>query len=149
MTFEQVFMALTFITSGIALYFSTRKQMHDTANADADTIAKLFGSIDKQEALRKKTEAELKAEIEELRAEVDILRGEKKAREDTIELMQRENADLTAQVEKLTAAVNRRDKRIRELEKQVAEIPALEKRIAELTARLDAMNGKDGTLPAE
>ncbi len=79
---------------------------------------------------------------------MDVLRGEKKAREDTIELMQRENADLTAQVEKLTAAVNRRDKRIRELEKQVAEIPALEKRIAELTARLDAMNGKDGT-PAE
>jgi peptidoglycan hydrolase CwlO-like protein len=47
--------------------------------------------------------------------------------------LQQENADLQTQVDKLQVAVKGRDKRIRELEKQVAE----------LTARLDAMNGKD------
>jgi peptidoglycan hydrolase CwlO-like protein len=45
--------------------------------------------------------------------------------------LQQENADLQTQVDKLSAAVKCRDKRIRELEKQVKE----------LTERLDAMNG--------
>jgi chromosome segregation ATPase len=134
MTFEQVFMALTFISSGIALYFSTRKQKHDNANIDADTIGKLYDLIDKQETRYQELKANLTAEIEELRAEVDILRGEKKVREDTIESMKRENSDLQAQVDKLQAAVKSRDKKISELGRQ----------IVELTARLDAMNG--GTL---
>jgi chromosome segregation ATPase len=134
MTFEQVFMALTFISSGIALYFSARKQKHDNANIDADTIGKLYDLIDKQETRYQELKANLTAEIEELRAEVDILRGEKKVREDTIESMKRENSDLQAQVDKLQAAVKSRDKKISELGRQ----------IVELTARLDAMNG--GTL---
>jgi uncharacterized protein YceH (UPF0502 family) len=45
--------------------------------------------------------------------------------------LQQENVDLQAQVDKLSKVVNNKDRRIRELEKQVAE----------LTARLDAMNG--------
>jgi phage shock protein A len=46
--------------------------------------------------------------------------------------LQQENTDLQAQVDKLRDAVKCRDKRIRELERQVAE----------LTERLNAMNGK-------
>lgn len=48
--------------------------------------------------------------------------------------LQQENADLQAQLDKMSAAVKGRDKRIRELERQVAE----------LTERLNAMNGKSG-----
>ena len=49
MTFENVFMALTFLSSAVALYFATKKQSHDTDNIDADTISKLYDLIDKQE----------------------------------------------------------------------------------------------------
>jgi len=45
--------------------------------------------------------------------------------------LQRENDDLHDQVEKLTRTVNNRDKRVRDLERQVIE----------LTERLDRING--------
>lgn len=51
--------------------------------------------------------------------------------------LQQENIDLQAQVDKLQSSIKCRDKRIRELEKQVAE----------LTSRLDAMGSDDA--PAE
>jgi peptidoglycan hydrolase CwlO-like protein len=52
-------------------------------------------------------------------------------REALIVNLQQENADLQTQVDKLSKVVNNKDRRIRELEKQVKE----------LTERLDAMNG--------
>jgi len=77
------------------------------------------------------------AKVAVLEAKVDKLNSELDDREVTIETLKRENAELTLQVEKLTTAVKARDKRIRELEKQLAEV----------LSRLDAM-GNDNA-PAE
>lgn len=55
-------------------------------------------------------------------------------RESMIQNLQQENDDLREQLEKMSTAVKCRDKRVRELERQVAD----------LTERLNAMNdGKD------
>lgn len=90
----------------------------------------------------------MQASIDTLSAKITELEKEKRVDKDTIEAFQKENdglkqqlADYAANVDKLTKALKCRDKRIGELEKQVAEIPGMERRIAELTARLDAMNG--------
>jgi peptidoglycan hydrolase CwlO-like protein len=61
------------------------------------------------------------------------LRSALSDREALIVNLQQENADLQTQVDKLSKIVNNKDKRIRELEKQVAE----------LTARLDALISPD------
>ena len=50
MTVESTVMLLTFVLSAIALYFSTRKQQHEEAGIDADTIGKLYDLIEKQES---------------------------------------------------------------------------------------------------
>ena len=50
MTVESMVMLLTFVLSAIALYFSTRKQGHEEAGIDADTIGKLYDLIEKQES---------------------------------------------------------------------------------------------------
>jgi peptidoglycan hydrolase CwlO-like protein len=62
---------------------------------------------------------------------VSGLRSALSDREALIVNLQQENADLQAQVDKLSKVVNNKDRRIRELEKQVKE----------LTERIDAMNG--------
>lgn len=49
MTLESVVMALTFISSAVALYFALKKQKHEEQSLDADTIGKLYDLIDKQE----------------------------------------------------------------------------------------------------
>lgn len=72
------------------------------------------------------------AKVAVLEAKVDKLNSELDDREVTIETLKRENAELTLQVEKLTTAVKARDKRIRELEKQLAEV----------LSRLDAMGNE-------
>jgi len=72
------------------------------------------------------------AKVAVLEAKVDKLNSELDDREVTIEILKRENAELTLQVEKLTTAVKARDKRIRELEKQLAEV----------LSRLDAMGNE-------
>jgi len=51
----------TFIISCIAIFLSLRKQKHDENNIDADTITKLYATIDKQECMYK----ELKKEFED------------------------------------------------------------------------------------
>ena len=55
-------------------------------------------------------------------------------RESMIQNLQQENDDLREQLEKMSAAVKCRDKRVRELERQVED----------LTKRLNAMNGEKG-----
>jgi len=45
MTIDKIIMALTFLSSAIALYFAIRKQEHDIDNSDADTIASLFQTV--------------------------------------------------------------------------------------------------------
>jgi len=53
---ETIIMVFTFVSSTVALYFSLKKQKHDTdrtdadaANLDADTIKTLYSLIDEQE----------------------------------------------------------------------------------------------------
>lgn len=90
----------------------------------ADVIATLGDHYTKElTALREKVDA--------LEAKVDGLKCEIENREVTIEKLKSENAELTLQVEKLTKALARKDAKVLELQKQVAD----------LTARLDAMNG--------
>jgi len=59
MTFENVIMALTFISSAVALYFATRKQSHDEDKCDADTIASLFQTVKGLEQENKALKKEL------------------------------------------------------------------------------------------
>jgi len=72
--------------------------------------------------------------VDVLEAQVSGLRSALSDREAMIVNLQQENIDLQAQVDKLSKVVNNKDRRIRELEKQVKE----------LTERLDAMNGGKG-----
>jgi hypothetical protein len=45
MTIDNLIMALTFISSAVALFFAIRKQDHDVDKADADTISSLFQTV--------------------------------------------------------------------------------------------------------
>ena len=73
----------------------------------------------------------LRDKVIALEGKVDSLKCEIENREGTIEKLKLENEELTLQVDKLTKALARKDAKVLELQKQVAE----------LTARLDAMNG--------
>jgi hypothetical protein len=54
MTLDNLIMALTFLASAVALFFSIRKQTHDENNVDADTIASLFQTVRDLECENKK-----------------------------------------------------------------------------------------------
>ena len=71
MTIDNAIMALTFISSAIALFFATRKQKHDEQNLDADTISKLYDLIDKQESRYQDFKVESDNRYESLRNEFD------------------------------------------------------------------------------
>lgn len=104
----------------------------------ADCVATLSQAYETRiNALNKRAD-ELATKVDVLEAQVSGLRSAlsdadelEAKREALIVILQQENADLQTQVDKLSKIVNNKDKRIRELEKQVKE----------LTARLDAMNG--------
>lgn len=51
-------MALTFLASAVALYFSLKKQSHDEDNIDADTIASLFKTVRELEGENKRLKKE-------------------------------------------------------------------------------------------
>lgn len=61
MTIDNVVMALTFIASAVALFYSIRKQTHDEEKTDADTIASLFQTVRDLE----KENKEMKKEFDE------------------------------------------------------------------------------------
>ena len=61
MTFDNLVALGTFLISCLAIFFSLRKQKHDEANLDADTIGKLYETIQDQERMYK----ELKKEFED------------------------------------------------------------------------------------
>ena len=71
MTVEYIVMLLTFVLSAVALYFSTRKQKHEEAGIDADTIGKLYDLIEKQEARYQKLKTDQEHIYAELKAEFD------------------------------------------------------------------------------
>ena len=82
MTLDDIIMALTFISSAVALYFATKKQKHDeakidadTANLDADTIGKLYGLVDKQEVRYQAFKAESDNRYDALRSEFDAYKN--------------------------------------------------------------------------
>ena len=80
MTFENVIMALTFISSAVALYFATRKQSHDEDKCDADTIASLFQTVRELEADNKQIKDDAEADRvkleEKFRCENDKIKKE-------------------------------------------------------------------------
>lgn len=61
MTLDNVIMALTFLSSAIALYFAVRKQTHTEDNVDADTIASLFNTVRQLEQENKDLKKEFEA----------------------------------------------------------------------------------------
>lgn len=71
MTFDKIIMALSFVSSAIALFFALRKQKHDEQNLDADTISKLYDLIDKQETRYQAFKVESNNRYESLRNEFD------------------------------------------------------------------------------
>jgi len=75
MTLDNAIMALTFISSAIALFFATRKQKHDEQNLDADTISKLYDLIDKQEGRYQAFKVESDNRYNALRNEFDTYKN--------------------------------------------------------------------------
>lgn len=71
MSAETIVMILTFISSAVALYFATRKQKHEEAGIDADTIGKLYELIDKQETRYQALKTEQEAAYQSLKVEFD------------------------------------------------------------------------------
>lgn len=71
MTLDNAIMALTFISSAVALFFATRKQHHDEQNLDADTISKLYDLIDKQEGRYQAFKVESENRFQALQNEFD------------------------------------------------------------------------------
>ena len=106
----------------------------ETEKMKADCLASLSGAYETRLDALTKRAVQLEAKVDQLETQVSGLRTLLSDREATILNLQQENADLQAQLDKMSAAVKGRDKRIRELERQVAE----------LTERLNAMNGKSG-----
>lgn len=106
----------------------------ETEKIKADCLASLSGAYETRLDALTKRAVQLEAKVDQLETQVSGLRTLLSDREATILNLQQENADLQAQLDKMSAAVKCRDKRIRELERQVAE----------LTERLNAMNGKSG-----
>ena len=84
MTLDNIVTFGTFIISIVAIIFSLRKQKHDVANLDADTIAKLYNTIEKQEEMYR----ELKKEFEDY----------KKSTDSQIRILKDENEDLRARL---------------------------------------------------
>ena len=101
----------------------------------ADTSAKLMDVAEHRIASLCERAEKLEARISQLEGEILTLKGDILERERMIDTLQKENASLQSEVEKLQKSVLCRDKRIKELERLVAE----------LTARLDAMNGSSNT----
>ena len=106
----------------------------ETEKIKADCLASLSGAYETRLDALTKRAVQLEAKVDQLETQVSGLRTLLSDREATILNLQQENADLQAQLDKMSAAVKGRDKRIRELERQVAE----------LTERLNAMNGESG-----
>jgi len=101
----------------------------------ADTSAKLMDVAEHRIANLCDRAERLEARISQLEGEIFTLKCDILERERMIDTLKRENANLQGEVEKLQKSVLCRDKRIKELERLVAE----------LTHRLDAMNGnQDG-----
>ena len=96
----------------------------------ADTSAKLMDVAEHRIANLCERAERLEERISQLEGELFTLKGDILERERMIDSLKRENANLQGEVEKLQKSVLCRDKRIKELERLVAE----------LTARLDAMN---------
>jgi hypothetical protein len=71
MSAETIVMLLTFVLSAVALYFSTRKQKHEEAGIDADTIGKLYDLIEKQETRYQALKADQETAYKGLKAEFD------------------------------------------------------------------------------
>ena len=63
MTLDNIVMIITVTISGVALFYSLKKQKHDEANVDADTISSLYDSLNKQERRYK----ELRCEFDQYR----------------------------------------------------------------------------------
>ena len=58
MTLDNVVMIITVAISGVALFYSLKKQKHDESNIDADTISSLYDSLNKQEKRHKELRVE-------------------------------------------------------------------------------------------
>jgi uncharacterized protein Yka (UPF0111/DUF47 family) len=58
---DNLIMALTFISSAVALFFAIRRQTHDEDKVDADTIASLFQTVRELEAENKEMKKEFEA----------------------------------------------------------------------------------------
>lgn len=98
MNTETIIGILTFIMSAVALFYSLRKGFKQEENIDADTIGKLYDTIDKQERRYKEHHAEQEALYEGLKAEFESY---KKVMTAQIAEIANENARLRAWANKL------------------------------------------------
>jgi uncharacterized protein YlxW (UPF0749 family) len=75
MTLDNVVMVLTLLSSATALYFATRKQKHEEAGLDADTIGKLYDLIEKQETRYQAFKTESENRVVSLQNEFDAYKN--------------------------------------------------------------------------
>ena len=99
----------------------------------ADAIAALTEAYEKRLSSLTQRSLQLEEKVECLEKRVDELKMQLSDRDNIILVLQKENTHLQTQLDKMSDAVKARDKRIRELERQVAE----------LIQRINVLNGSE------
>lgn len=67
MNFDNIVTGVAVLISIVSLYYSTRKQLRDLKNTDADTIAKMFANFKEQDVRYE----ELKSAFDEYKRDMD------------------------------------------------------------------------------
>jgi len=75
-TLDNIVMIITVAISGVALFYSLKKQKHDEANVDADTISSLYDSLNKQEKRHKELKCEFEQYMRTTSAQISELASE-------------------------------------------------------------------------
>ena len=73
LSIETIIGLITLVISGIALFFSLRKQEKEEKNIDADTISKLYATINEQEERHQNLKDEFEAYKKAMSAQIAYL----------------------------------------------------------------------------
>jgi chromosome segregation ATPase len=114
--------------------FAGRKRTSaEVEKIKADAVAVLTEAYEKRLSSLTQRSVQLEEKVDCLEKRVDELKMQLSDRDNIILVLQKENTNLQTQLDKMLDAVKARDKRIRELERQVAE----------LIQRINILNGSE------
>ena len=85
MTVDNIVMIVSAVTSAIALYYATKKQKHEEASIDSDTINKLYATIKDQDERNNQLRDIFDARVGKLEARITALEEENELLKDWAE----------------------------------------------------------------